>query len=161
MQVRDFLHNALQSALSEEPGLFLVHSSFKEEGSKYLFVVDGDDGFTIGQCGKLSRRVLRAIEEHPEMEAQREHFAFEVASPGAEAPLMLIRQYKKHIGRELEVETQMDEKFRARLEEVKTDSVVLTKRILSKVKGRKDKDGETLELPLSLIKESKIILSFK
>jgi ribosome maturation factor RimP len=161
MQVGVFLHNALEQALSEESGLFLVHSSYKEEGSKYLFVIDGDEGFTIGQCGKLSRRMMRAIEENPSIEAQREHFSFEVASPGAEAPLVLLRQYAKHVGRELEVETLAGEKIRARLEGVTADALLLRHKILSKVKGRKDKDGEQVQVPYSSVKESKIILSFK
>jgi ribosome maturation factor RimP len=59
--------------------------------------IDGDKGVTIKDCVELSR----AIESR--LDRSKEDFALDVSSHGATTPLILPRQYKKHIGREMEI----------------------------------------------------------
>ena len=60
-------------------------------------LIDGDEGVTIHDCVGLSR----AIEG--QLDRESEDFALDVSSHGATSPLVLPRQYKKHIGRIFEI----------------------------------------------------------
>jgi len=59
--------------------------------------LDGDEGVTIKDCVMLSRAIEAELEE------QRAIFSLDVSSHGATTPLAMPRQYKKHIGRTLEI----------------------------------------------------------
>jgi ribosome maturation factor RimP len=161
MDIKNFLETCVNNALENHPELFLVNREYNEANGKYTFIIDGDQGFNIQQCGKISRLVLRQIEENPEAEAQREDFSFEIASPGAEKPLFLKRQYPKHIDREIEILLEDSTTLTGRLIKVEEEALEILPLIKSKVKGRKDKEGETRIIPFDQIKESKIKLSFK
>lgn len=59
--------------------------------------LDGDEGVTIKDCVSVSR----AIEGN--LDRDKEDYALDVSSHGATTPLVLPRQYKKHIGRTFEI----------------------------------------------------------
>jgi len=59
--------------------------------------IDGDNGVTIKDCVALSR----AIEG--ELDRDKEDYALDVSSHGADRPLAYARQYPKHIGRPFEI----------------------------------------------------------
>jgi ribosome maturation factor RimP len=59
--------------------------------------IDGDEGVTIKDCVELSR----AIEKN--LDRNKEDFALDVSSHGATTPLVMPRQYPKHLGRNFEV----------------------------------------------------------
>jgi ribosome maturation factor RimP len=59
--------------------------------------IDGDEGVTIKDCVGLSRYVEAALDR------DKEDFALDVSSHGATTPLVIPRQYKKHLGRTLEI----------------------------------------------------------
>ncbi|MFC2085843.1 ribosome maturation factor RimP [Bacteroidota bacterium] len=62
--------------------------------------VDGDEGVNIGQCARVNRAVYASIE----LEAVFGNgFKLNVSSPGLGRPLRLARQYRRHIGRNLEM----------------------------------------------------------
>lgn len=63
-------------------------------------VIDGDRGVDIGTCAQISRRLqatLAVAGVFPQ------GFSLTVSSPGADRPLVLPRQYRKHVGRPLSV----------------------------------------------------------
>ncbi|MDX1271696.1 ribosome assembly cofactor RimP [Bizionia paragorgiae] len=88
----------LEEALLEREDLFLIDFSVTGENNISI-IIDGDQGVTVEDCIFISRAIEHNIdrEEHD--------FALEVASGGATTPLKLPRQYKKNIGRDLEVKT--------------------------------------------------------
>jgi len=88
----------LEEALLEREDLFLIDFSVTGENNISI-IIDGDQGVTVEDCIFISRAIEHNIdrEEHD--------FALEVASEGATTPLKLPRQYKKNIGRDLEVKT--------------------------------------------------------
>jgi ribosome maturation factor RimP len=59
--------------------------------------LDGDNGVTIDDCVALSRHIEGALDR------EKEDFALDVSSHGASAPLLFPRQFRRHIGRELDV----------------------------------------------------------
>ena len=62
--------------------------------------IDGDNGVTIADCVSLSRFIEGRLDRN------REDFALDVSSHGATTPLVMPRQYPKHIGRKFEVKLE-------------------------------------------------------
>jgi len=98
--------------------LFLI--SLDIQGNNEIKVaIDGDNGVTVQDCIAVSRKV-----EH-NLDRDEEDFSLEVMSVGATTPLQQIRQYKKNIGRVLEVKTKANAKIEGTLEEATDESVTL------------------------------------
>ncbi|WP_452223918.1 ribosome assembly cofactor RimP [Lacinutrix chionoecetis] len=93
--------NLLNEALEERSDLFLIDFSISGDQSIKI-IIDGDNGVTVEDCMFISRAIEHNIdrEEHD--------FSLEVASAGAAAPLTLPRQFKKNVGRTLEVKTKTE-----------------------------------------------------
>ena len=96
----------LDKSLEERQDLFLI--SFEVlDGNSIKVIIDGDEGVRVEDCMFVSR----AIEHNLDREEQ--DFSLEVASAGAATPLSHNRQYKKNIGRTLEVKAVNNQKFEA------------------------------------------------
>jgi ribosome maturation factor RimP len=63
--------------------------------------LDADDGITIEKCTAVNKALYKFIEETALFPDG--NFSLEVSSPGVDQPLKLNRQYKKNIGRKVEV----------------------------------------------------------
>jgi len=107
----------LQDGLSEREDLFLIDFSITSDNSIKI-IIDGDQGVKVEDCMFISRAIEHNID--------REEFDFslEVASAGAAAPLKMPRQYKKNIGRTLEVVTN-DATIEGRLVTADADTIHL------------------------------------
>lgn len=86
--------------LVNDPAYFLVEIRIKPTNNVKLFL-DGDQGVTIEKCISWNRALYKKIEE--ENLFPNGDFSLEVSSPGVDEPLKLFRQYKKNIGRTVEV----------------------------------------------------------
>ncbi|HLV14359.1 MAG TPA: ribosome assembly cofactor RimP [Xanthomarina sp.] len=95
---RTTVENLLKEGLEEKQHLFLIDLTISEDNSIKI-VIDGDTGVTVEDCMFVSR----AIEHNLDREEQ--DFSLEVASAGATSPLVNVRQYKKNVGRTLEIKT--------------------------------------------------------
>ncbi len=84
-------------------GVFLVgHADRKERGRKVLqMLVDTDQGITIAQCAEVSRELAAKLDE---FDAIGEPYELEVSSPGIDRPIVVLRQYRKNIGRKFTVQ---------------------------------------------------------
>jgi ribosome maturation factor RimP len=90
----------LQDMLANDPAYFLVEIKVKPTNNVKLFL-DGDQGVTIEKCISWNRALYKRIEEenlYPDG-----NFSLEVSSPGVDEPLKMLRQYKKNVGRSVEV----------------------------------------------------------
>tara|TARA_R110002074_G_scaffold248184_7_gene420159 strand:+ start:2161 stop:2625 length:465 start_codon:yes stop_codon:yes gene_type:complete len=113
------VEDLLQGALAERQDLFLIE--FSLSGDKAIkIVVDGDNGVLVEDCMFISRAIEHNIDR------DEYDFSLEVLSSGAATPLVLPRQYKKHVGRNLEVKTLDSQYFEGELIEVNDRGVVLT-----------------------------------
>jgi ribosome maturation factor RimP len=86
--------------LDTNEDVFLVSVKIKPTNNIKVFL-DADSGLSIDKCIKINRAMYKIIEEngwYPDG-----NFSLEVSSPGIDEPLLLIRQYKKNIGRPVEV----------------------------------------------------------
>ncbi len=88
----------LNKGLADREDLFLIDFSITGDNAIKV-IIDGDLGVKVEDCMHISR----AIEHN--LDRELVDFSLEVASAGAAAPLKLPRQYKKNIGRKLEIKT--------------------------------------------------------
>ncbi len=115
--MKETVKRLVTEALSENESLFLVSLQFLQ-GNKIQLVVDGDTGVPLNEIIRISRHV-----EH-NLDREEEDFALEVSSPDIAEPIQLARQYKKNIGRILEVKTA-EETFEGTLQEVSETAITL------------------------------------
>lgn len=100
MTVENKISELLDSILENEPQLFCVHIKIKPTNNVKVYL-DGDNGIAIDKCIKINRSLYKIIEESamfPDGD-----FSLEVSSPGIDEPLKNVRQYRKNIGREVEI----------------------------------------------------------
>lgn len=98
MELKQTVENLLDAALESYPELFLVDLKVGADNSIKV-ILDGDNSVRLADCVAISRAV-----EH-ELDRDTIDFSLEVTSVGVSTPLQLPRQYKKNIGRKIEVTT--------------------------------------------------------
>jgi ribosome maturation factor RimP len=108
----------LQEALEERQDLFLIDFSMSTENAIKI-IIDGDEGLKVEDCIFISRAIENNIDR------EEYDFALEVMSAGAAASLTLPRQFKKNIGRTLEVRTNDNEHIEAELVNATNDAIEL------------------------------------
>ena len=121
--------------------------------NKVSVLLDGDQGVSIAQCARISRKVGFEIEE---LDLIPGAYILEVSSPGVEIPLKTNRQYKKNIGRRLEITLHDGSVKTGRLEEVKEDGI----QIASETVVKKKTNVSPLEIKFTDIKKSNVLVSF-
>ena len=155
MTFKETVNSLLQAALDERDDLFFISSTISDD-NKILIIIDGDNGVTIKDCIDVSRAVEHNID--------REEFDFglEVASYGAATPFKLPRQFKKNLGRNVEVKKVNGEKFEAVINEVTEEIVTFTwtTREPKPIGKGKHTVENVLALPYSEIKEAAVVIVF-
>ena len=154
MQVKAIVNHTIKDILSERKDLFVVKTSISE-GLDIQLTVDGDELVNISDCIEISRKIENALDR------DEYDFSIKVQSPGADEPLIMPRQYKKHIGRMLKIKTSTG-KVEGKLVKVDDDQIELTWK--SREKKTKGKGKVTVEhdktFPFSDIEKAKIKLTF-
>jgi ribosome maturation factor RimP len=125
------IEGLLKDIIAVEPGYFLVEIKIKPTNNIKVFV-DGDQGVSIEKCVQFNRALTKKLEETALFPTG--DFSLEVSSPGLDEPLKLHRQYRKNIGRQVELVMQDGTKTEGRLLEVGEDGV-----IVEEIKGRNKK----------------------
>ena len=88
-------------------------------GNQINVFIDGDEGVTIVNCVELSRFIEKGLDR------EKEDFSLDVSSHGAAAPLILPRQYLKHVGRDLEIKLLDGNKAEGNLVECNNEEIKL------------------------------------
>jgi ribosome maturation factor RimP len=143
------IEQMLQDLLANDPAYFLVEIRVKPTNNVKIFL-DGDQGVTIEKCISWNRALYKKIEEaglFPDGD-----FSLEVSSPGLDEPLKLFRQYKKNIGRPVEVVLKDGMKIVGKLIDVQEGAIVI-----EETKG-KNKKKEVIQhtFPFDNIKSTTI-----
>ncbi|MEM8507861.1 MAG: ribosome assembly cofactor RimP [Bacteroidota bacterium] len=151
---REKVEALLQQALDRREDLFLIEVTVGGDNSIKI-VLDGDKAVTLNDCMEVSRAV-----EH-NLDREEQDFSLEVTSAGATAPLRLPRQYRKHVGRNLEVRTSEDA-ISGKLSEVGEDGITLTwkSREPKPVGKGKHTVQKTETISFATIQEAKVVLKF-
>ncbi|MEM8998832.1 MAG: ribosome assembly cofactor RimP [Bacteroidota bacterium] len=151
---REKVEKLLKTALLERGHLFLI--DFKIGGDNMVkIVLDGDQGVSLNDCMDVSRAI-----EH-QLDREEEDFSLEVTSSGATSPLVIPRQYKKHVGRKLSIKTDANE-YEGILAYSNEDVIMLEWKAREPKPIGKGKHmvKKRQEIAFSDIKEAKVVLKF-
>lgn len=148
------VQNMLENILASDPAYFIVEVKIRPTNNIKVFL-DGDNGISIEKCVYFNRILYKQIEESGMFPGG--DFSLEISSPGLDEPLKLLRQFRKNVGRQVEVLLKDGVKTEGKLLEV-FDSHL----ILEEVKG-KNKKQEIIRHNFSFdnIKSTKIQIVFK
>lgn len=133
--------------------IFLVSIKIKPTNNFKIYL-DADSGLGIEKCIKINRALYKIMEEmgmYPDGD-----FSLEVSSPGLDEPLKLMRQYKKNVGRNVEVITNQEKKAEGKLTGVTEDRITIE---YTEGKGKKA-EIKTEEIYFNNIKQTRVQIKF-
>ena len=114
-----------------------------------IFVdIDGDNGITIDDCIELSRLIENSLDR------EEEDFELNVSSAGADSPLKMPRQYKRHIGRNLSVDALDGSHVEGTLAEADDDHFTIH------IKGTKKEAPKDYTFAYTDVATVKVVLEF-
>jgi ribosome maturation factor RimP len=148
-QIESFVLRFIEK--SEE--IFLVEMKITP-GNQITVLLDADNGITIEKCTAVNRALYKFIEESELFPDG--NFSLEVSSPGVDKPLKLHRQYKKNIGRKVEVEFNDGAKTEGTLTAVNEEGITITQ---SEGKG-KNMITKTTTILFNQIKHAIVLITF-
>ncbi|NOY06746.1 MAG: hypothetical protein GXO82_08985 [Chlorobi bacterium] len=118
-ELRDLVHRIIEShsAIVME----IVVKGSKRSPVLQVFV-DTEDGITLKELAGFHRELNASIEQAGLLGRS---YRVEVSSPGATRPLRFDWQYRRNVGRDLEITTRAGETMRGTLRDVNSDGVML------------------------------------
>lgn len=129
------IRSSLEQYCVDHPGLFLVSTQLT--GDKCLITIDHDTApIDIAMCVELSRYLRDTIEGLDDVDV-------EVGSAGLTAPLLMPRQYRKYIGKKLELLLKNGTKHRGVLSEVTEETCTII--VEEKIRPEGEKRKRTIE----------------
>jgi len=143
----------INEVLAEHPTHFLVEIRIKPTNNFKVFI-DADEGVNLAVLIEYNRKLYKFIEEnslYPDGD-----FSLEVSSPGLDEPLKLNRQYKKNIGRFVDVLLNDATKKEGKLIEATEDGIIIEYEL---GKGKK-KEIKQETILFTDIKNTKIQIKF-
>ena len=159
MDLQSTVTTLVQEAL-EDDSFFIVDINVagSEEGMKKISIlVDSDNSINIDECARISRKVSNQLEES---EIITSAFIIEVSSPGLDRPFVYPRQYKKNIGKKIEV-TLKDGKVKiGKLEALHPDFITLGDEVPNKA-NKKKIDIVSTDIAFAAIAKTIKVVSFK
>ena len=147
--IEDLIHPLLEG----HPNHFLVEVRIKPTNNVKVFI-DADEGVILSELIQYNRKLYKVLEEaaiFPDGD-----FSLEVSSPGLDEPLKLFRQYKKNIGRYVEVTRNDASKTEGKLLEATEDGILVE---TETGKGKK-KEIKQESILFTNIKTTKIQVKF-
>ena len=118
-----------------------------------IFVyLDSDTSITIHDCQEISRIIESRLDR------DNENYDLTVSSYGIDSPLKMLRQYRKNIGKEMNLFTNEGKTITGVLVKVGEDSLELEHPVKNQ---KKEIKRDNTHLPLSEIKTAKLIVRFE
>lgn len=155
MDNEKYIRELVEEKLAEIGGFIVSVTIYPN--TKIEILIDKEEGLNIRDCVQVSRHVESHLEEENN-ELLGTH-GLEVCSPGLDYPLKHFRQYVKNIGRKVQVITTEGTEVTGTLKAVSESEIQIVPE--QKQKGKKQMEKEDVKLPFQLIKETKIVISFK
>jgi ribosome maturation factor RimP len=151
-QIRS-IEEKVNGLLAAHPAHFLVEVRIKPTNNIKVFI-DGDEGVVLSDLIQYNRKLYKELEDsgfYPDG-----NFSLEVSSPGLDEPLKLFRQYKKNIGRYVDITMNDLSKKEGKLLEAREDSLVIE---MESGKGKKKEIWQET-VPFEQVKNTKIQIKF-
>jgi ribosome maturation factor RimP len=131
-------------------------------GNVIRVALENDDCTSIQDCMALSRHIEGSFDR------EEEDFSLDVGSPGLDMPLLVLRQYKKLIGKQIAVLPLVGKKIEGELVSIKEEAEEIVGLVLKtsekkRIEGRKAKQlvEEEHSFSISDLDWPKVIISFK
>ena len=147
------IEQKVNSLLESNPSHFLVEVRIKPTNNVKVFI-DGDEGVVLSDLILYNRKLYKSLEESgmfPDGD-----FSLEVSSPGLDEPLKLFRQYKKNVGRFVELTLNDSSRREGKLLDTTEDGIVIE---TETGKGKK-KEVKQETVLFEQIKSTKIQIKF-
>ncbi len=116
------IEQKVEALLQGQPSHFLVEVRIKPTNNIKVFV-DSDQGVQLSDLINYNRKLYKELEESGLF--PNDDFSLEVSSPGLDEPLKLHRQYKKNLGRYVEVTLNDTTKREGKLMDSTEDGIVV------------------------------------
>ena len=139
--------------ITKTDGLFLIEVK-SAPGNKITVLLDGDKGVTIENCTAVNKALYKFIEETQLF--GENNFSLEVSSFGVDRPLVLLRQYKKNIGRTVEVVLTDGQKLEGKLLDANEEQIIIEQKT---GKGNK-MTTKTTTILFNQIKHTTVLITF-
>lgn len=148
------IEEEVKHIIAAYPDHFLVEIRLLPK-NKLQVIADADTGITINTCAAINRALQKTLEQEKWL---GDDYEIEVSSPGIDSPLKVLRQYKRRIGKEMEIQLNNGSKHCGILLEANDQQIKLG----IKKNGKKTHELETehLIIPFTHIKYAKLILKF-
>ena len=119
--------------------------------------IDNEEGVDIDRCVALHRFL------ESKLDRDVEDYELEVGSAGITAPFKVLGQYKKNIGKEVELLTKNGMKLSGILKSADSEKfvVTITKKVKSETSKRKVEVEEDLAFGYDEVKYTKYLIRFK
>lgn len=152
---KDFVKQLVESYL-EGSDQFLVTAEVRP-GNVIVIEFDSDHSVSIEDCIKLNKFI------ESKLDRDVEDYELEVGSSGISQPFKILRQYRKNIGKEVEVLTKDGKKMSGILKDANETNMILTieKQIKPEGAKRKITVEEDLTFTYDEIKYTKYLIRFK
>jgi ribosome maturation factor RimP len=139
----------------ETDGYFLVDVDVKPS-NRIVVLLDGEKGVPIEYCVSISRLIEHSLDR------ESADFELEVSSPGIGQPFKVLQQYKKCIGRTVEVVTPTGVKIAGELISAAAEGFVVRESKMVKPEGKKKKELQVIDHPFNFgdVKSVKEIIKF-
>ena len=147
------IEEKVNTLLAAHPSHFLVEVRIKPTNNVKVFI-DADEGVILSNLIDYNRKLYKQLEESslfPDGD-----FSLEVSSPGLDEPLKLFRQYRKNIGRFVDVTLKDATKKEGKLVDATEDGIVIE---TETGKGKK-KETKQESILFDQIKNTKIQVKF-
>src|SRR5690606_29051280 len=151
--LKEMVEREVSKILADTPDHFLVEVKLLPHNKIQVFA-DADTGIKIEKCVRISRALEQVLDTEKWL---GEDYTLEVSSPGMDAPLKVLRQFNRRIGREVEVLKHDGVKAEGILTGV--DENRLTLETQKKI-NKKEIVTETVSIPFTEIKHTKLKLNF-
>ena len=151
------LENLLLEKFKEEEFSDCFVVAIEQSNNKVNVFVDSDSSMNFEKCRKLSRYLETFIDENKWL---GEKYTLDVSSPGVGRPLKFPRQYKKNIGRKVEVTPKEQKAITAILVEANEEGILIEEKV--RVKEGKKKVNKIIQTKLAYddIKKTIVKISF-
>ena len=125
----------IASDSAEKNDLFLVDIVFRGTPNNPVIevFVDGEQNVSANECATVSNEIKKIIDEKSLYKSYR----LDVSSPGVDRPLIYIKQFPKHINRNIEIQYKSADDFKnlkGKLVSVEGDVLTFLDRTEIKVK---------------------------
>jgi ribosome maturation factor RimP len=138
-------------------GLFIVEISVSSGNNISVELDKHEGGVSVKDCVSVSRNI-----EH-NLDREQADFSLNVSSAGLDKGLRVFDQYKKNVGRSLKVKLNEGGSVEGELTQASKDEITLQTKRKERIEGKKKKEViiEDIKIPMTNIKEAKIVISFK